>query len=483
MVEMSPGTMAVARIQPALTPVVATISNLVAAFEGAGRELALVGGCVRDAAIGRVDSDLDLTTDARPDEILTLVRRHADAVWDTGIRFGTVGTRIAGLQVEITTYRADAYRADSRKPEVRFGDSLHEDLARRDFTVNAMALTLPAGALLDPFGGAADLAIGVLRTPSAPQESFSDDPLRMMRAARFVSQLGFRIAPETFAAMCDMAERITIVSAERVRDELVKLLLGRWPTAGLRVMVDSGLAAYVLPELPALQLEIDEHHHHKDVYEHTLTVIEQAQELESSHEPTSDPDFVLRFAALMHHVGKPRTRRLEPDGGVSFHHHEVVGAKLTRKRMRELRFSKADIDNVARLVELHLRFHGYSGGEWTDAAVRRYVRDAGPLLTRLHKLTRADSTTRNKRKAAQLQASYDSLERRIATLAQAEELAAIRPDLDGTEIMSVLGIPAGPLVGQAYRYLLEVRMDQGPLSRDQAEVLLRAWWAEHGSAH
>ncbi len=478
MQEMSPGAMAVARIRPALTPAVGALSPLITAFAQAGRELALVGGCVRDAAIGRSDSDLDLTTDARPEEILHIVRPHVDAVWETGIRFGTVGMRIAGLQVEITTYRADSYQVESRKPEVRFGDSLHEDLARRDFTVNAMALTLPTGALLDPFGGVEDLALGVLRTPGAPEQSFSDDPLRMLRAARFVSQLGLRISPEVFAAMRAMAERITIVSAERVRDELVKLMLGTHPTAGLRVLVDSGLAHYVLPELPALELEIDEHHHHKDVYEHTLKVIEQAQALESSHEPTSGPDFVLRFAALMHDVGKPRTRRLEPGGGVSFHHHEVVGAKLTRKRMRALRFAKSDIDDVSRLVELHLRFHGYSGGEWTDAAVRRYVRDAGPLLTRLHKLTRADSTTRNVRKAAQLQATYDSLEQRIAQLAQAEELAAIRPDLDGTQIMAILGIPAGPQVGQAYRYLLEVRMDEGPLSPAEAEARLRTWWAE-----
>ncbi len=463
---------AVARVRPALAPAVAQIGGLVEAFATAGYELALVGGSVRDAALGRADNDLDLTTNARPEQILALIGPHADSVWQTGIRFGTVGLRCGPYLVEITTYRAEAYDPESRKPVVAFGDSLTDDLLRRDFTVNSMALRLPTGALEDPFAGMADLASGVLRTPGAPEDSFGDDPLRMLRAARFVSQLGFTIDPAAFEAMQAMAERIEIVSAERIRDELVKLLLGADPTAGLRVLVDSHLAAYVLPELPALALEIDEHHHHKDVYEHTLTVLEQAIALEQD-----GPDLTLRLAALLHDIGKPRTRRFETGGGVSFHHHEVVGAKMTRKRMRALRFPNDTTDDVARLVELHLRFHGYAGGEWTDAAVRRYVRDAGPLLDRLHKLTRADCTTRNRRKAAALQRTYDALEQRIDVLAEQEELASLRPDLDGTQIMSLLDIPAGPLVGQAYRYLLELRMDRGPLGAEAAEIELRSWWA------
>ena len=454
------------------------LEPIIAAFAGAGFELALVGGSVRDAALGRADSDLDLTTNARPEDIVRLVRPHVEALWETGIRFGTVGVKRADYQVEITTYRAEAYAPDSRKPAVEFGDDLFGDLARRDFTINSMALRLPSGALEDPFAGLTDLAAGVIRTPGRPEDSFGDDPLRMMRAARFVSQLGFTIEPATLAAMTAMADRIAIVSAERVRDELVKLLLGRYPVAGVRVLVETGLAAHILPEVPALALEIDEHHRHKDVYEHSLTVMSQAIDLESTHEPTSGPDLVLRLAALLHDIGKPRTRRFTPDGGVSFHHHEVVGAKMTRKRMQALRFPNDTIDDVSKLVELHLRFHGYSGGEWTDSAVRRYVRDAGDLLPRLHKLTRADSTTRNRRKAAALQSSYDSLERRIATLAEQEELASIRPDLDGNDIMELLGLPPGPQVGRAYRHMLEVRLEQGPLTRAAAEAELRRWWSE-----
>ena len=343
---------------------------------------------------------------------------------------------------------------------------------RRDFSVNAMAVRLPGTTFVDPLGGLTDLAQGVLRTPGTPEASFSDDPLRMMRAARFAAQLGFTVAPDVVAAMTAMAERITIVSAERVRDELVKLMLSPDPRAGLALLVDTGLAEQVLPELPRLRLEIDEHHRHKDVYEHTLTVVEQAIDLEPS-----GPDFVLRFAALMHDVGKPRTRRFEDGGGVSFHHHEVVGAKLTRRRMQALRFSNDVIDEVSGLVELHLRFHGYGTGEWTDSAVRRYVRDAGPLLDRLHVLTRADCTTRNRSKAAALAKAYDDLERRIARLAEEEELAAIRPDLDGTQIMAILDIPPGRLVGEAYRFLLELRLDRGPLPPEVAESELRAWYA------
>ena len=466
------------RVRPTLTPAVVALEPIIGAFAAAGYELALVGGSVRDAALGRADSDLDLTTNARPEDIVRLVRPHVESLWETGIRFGTVGARRAGYQVEITTYRAESYVPDSRKPEVVFGDDLVGDLERRDFTINAMALRLPSGALEDPFGGMDDLASAVIRTPARPEDSFADDPLRMMRAARFVSQLGFTIDAPTLNAMTAMAERIAIVSAERVRDELVKLLMGQYPVLGVRVLVETGLAEHILPEVPALSLEIDEHHRHKDVYEHSLTVMAQAIDLETSHDPASGPDLVLRLAALLHDIGKPRTRRFTADGGVSFHHHEVVGAKMTRKRLQALRFPNDTIDEVSKLVELHLRFHGYSGGEWTDSAVRRYVRDAGPLLPRLHKLTRADSTTRNRRKAAALQASYDSLERRIAVLEEAEELAAIRPDLDGNEIMTLLGLPPGPDVGRAYRHMLEVRLEQGPLSRAEAEAELRRWWSE-----
>ena len=466
------------RVRPTLTPAVVALEPIIGAFAAAGYELALVGGSVRDAALGRADADLDLTTNARPEDIVRLVRPHVESLWETGIRFGTVGARRAGYQVEITTYRAESYAPDSRKPEVVFGDDLVGDLERRDFTINAMALRLPSGALEDPFGGMDDLASAVIRTPARPEDSFADDPLRMMRAARFVSQLGFTIDAPTLTAMTAMAERIAIVSAERVRDELVKLLMGQYPVLGVRVLVETGLAEHILPEVPALSLEIDEHHRHKDVYEHSLTVMAQAIDLETSHDPASGPDLILRLAALLHDIGKPRTRRFTADGGVSFHHHEVVGAKMTRKRMQALRFPNDTIDEVSKLVELHLRFHGYSGGEWTDSAVRRYVRDAGPLLPRLHKLTRADSTTRNRRKAAALQASYDSLERRIAVLEEAEELAAIRPDLDGNEIMTLLGLPPGPDVGRAYRHMLEVRLEQGPLSRAEAEAELRRWWSE-----
>ncbi|MCB0916022.1 MAG: CCA tRNA nucleotidyltransferase [Actinobacteria bacterium] len=468
---------AVARVRPALGPAVAELAGIVDSFAAAGRELALVGGSVRDAALGRTDSDLDLTTDAPPEQIVELVAPHADALWDTGIRFGTVGIRRAGYQVEITTYRAEHYAPDSRKPEVVFGTDLLEDLARRDFTINAMAVRLPTGAFEDPHGGMLDLVEGTIRTPAAPQDSFADDPLRMMRAARFVSQLGFEIEPATYAAMTESAERIAIVSAERVRDELVKLMLGRYPSAGIRVLVDTGLADFVLPEVPALSLEIDEHRRHKDVYEHSLTVLDQAIALESAHEPAVPPDFVLRFAALMHDIGKPRTRRFTSDG-VSFHHHEVVGAKMTRKRMKALRFPNDVTDDVSRLVELHLRFHGYGSGEWTDAAVRRYVRDAGSQLTRLHKLTRADSTTRNRRKAAALQATYDDLERRIERLAEQEELQALRPELDGKQIMAILGIPPGPQVGEAYRHLLEFRIENGILGEEAVTAELRRWWDE-----
>ncbi len=446
-------------------------------FADAGYELALVGGPVRDALLGRTGADLDLTTDAHPAQVLELVRDWADAVWDVGIRFGTVGVRKGDRQLEITTYRAEAYDPASRKPVVTYGDRLDDDLVRRDFTVNAMAVRLPSFAFVDRHDGVADLEAGVLRTPGRPQDSFTDDPLRMLRAARFASQLGLRATAEVEAAMTELAERIEIVSAERVREELSRLLLGADPRAGLALLVRTGLAARVLPELPALALEIDEHHRHKDVYEHSLTVLEQAIALETAHQPASGPDLVLRLAALLHDVGKPRTRRFEAGGRVSFHHHEVVGARMVRKRLTALRYPKDVVEDVSRLVELHLRFHGYGDGDWTDAAVRRYVRDAGDLLVRLHKLTRADCTTRNRRKAERLARSYDALEERIARLAEQEELAAIRPDLDGNQIMALLDIPPGRAVGEAYRYLLELRMEHGPLGAERAEAELRAWWA------
>jgi len=450
------------------------IDELGARFEAAGEEIALVGGPVRDAMLGRLQQDLDFTTSARPEVTERLLRGWADAIWDVGRAFGTIGCRKDEWQVEITTYRSEAYDRDSRKPEVAYGDSLAEDLVRRDFTVNAMAVTLPERRFEDPYGGIVDLAHQTLRTPGRPEDSFTDDPLRMMRAARFAAQLGFTVAPEVLAAMTDMAERITIVSAERVRDELVKLVCSPDPRRGLRVLVDTGLAAYVLPELPALALERDEHHRHKDVYQHTLTVLEQSIDLEDRL-PEGGPDFVARFAALMHDVGKPRTRRFVGDGTVTFHHHDVVGAKLTRKRMQALRFSRDQIDAVSTLVELHLRFHGYGSGEWTDSAVRRYVRDAGPLLPWLHVLTRADCTTRNKKKADRLRRTYDELEARIERLSEEEELASIRPDLDGNQIMEILGIGPGREVGEAYRHLLELRMDHGPMSFDDARAALLAW--------
>jgi poly(A) polymerase len=451
------------------------IDELGARFTRAGEQIALVGGPVRDAMLGRLHNDLDFTTSARPETTERLLVGWADATWDMGRSFGTIGCRKGEWQVEITTYRSDTYDPASRKPAVDFGDNLAGDLWRRDFTVNAMAVTLPDRTFEDPYGGIVDLAHGVLRTPGTPEDSFSDDPLRMMRAARFAAQLGFTVDPAVVAAMRDMAARIDIVSAERVRDELVKLVTAPYPRRGLSLLVETGLAERVLPELPALALERDEHHRHKDVYEHTLTVLEQSMDLEERL-PGGGPDFVSRFAALMHDVGKPRTRRFQDDGTVTFHHHDVVGAKLSRKRMKALRFSNDVTEQVSRLVELHLRFHGYGSGEWTDSAVRRYVRDAGDQLERLHVLTRADCTTRNKRKAERLRRAYDDLEARIARLAEQEELDSLRPDLDGNEIMEVLGLGPGREVGEAYRFLLEARMDRGPMTKEQATDVLLQWW-------
>jgi poly(A) polymerase len=455
-------------------PVAQELAELFAAH---GYRLYLVGGTVRDALLGRPESDLDFTTDARPDAVLALVDGWASAVWDTGIAFGTVGLRRRGVTMEITTFRSDAYDRVSRNPVVAYGDTIEDDLKRRDFSVNAMALELTGGrrTFVDPFGGLAALAAGSLDTPATPEESFADDPLRMLRAARFVAQLGFTPAPRVIAAMTAMAGQLARITAERVQVELSKLLLGTYPRRGIELLVDTGLADVVLPEVPAMRLAIDEHMQHKDVYTHSLVVLEQAIGRE-----TSGPDLVLRLAALLHDVGKPDTRRREPDGRVSFHHHEVIGAKLVRRRLRALRYPKVIVDEVAQLVFLHLRFHGYGGGEWTDSAVRRYVTDAGPLLDRLHKLVRSDCTTRNKRRAAALQRTYDDLEARITALRAQEELDAIRPDLDGNAIMELLGIPPGPLVGRAYKHLLGVRMERGPLSRAEAEAELRRWAAENG---
>lgn len=455
-------------------------------FAAAGHELAIVGGPVRDALLGRVSHDLDFTTSASPDETQTILAKWADAHWDIGKEFGTIGAKKYGVNgaedavVEVTTYRTDEYDPTSRKPIVAFGDNIEGDLSRRDFTVNAMAIRLPQREFVDPFGGLEDLAAGVLRTPIAPEKSFDDDPLRMMRAARFAGQLGFDVEESAFAAMAAMANRISIVSAERVHDELNKLMLSADPVRGLGVLVDSGLAEQVIPEVPGMKVATDEHKRHKDVFSHSMTVLQQAIDLETGPEgAVPGPDLVLRLAALLHDIGKPATRKFEDNGSVSFHHHELVGAKLAAKRMRALKYDKETTKDVSRLIELHLRFHGYGEGTWTDSAVRRYVTDAGPLLERLHRLTRADCTTRNRAKARRLSDAYDSLEARIAVLAEQEELAAIRPDLDGQQIMEILGIKPGRAVGGAYKYLMELRLDEGPLGPEAARERLLAWWAQH----
>jgi poly(A) polymerase len=463
----------------ALNQHAAVLREIGAAFDATGHELYLVGGSVRDAFLGRLSPDLDLTTDARPDQVQQIVRRWADSVWETGIEFGTVGVGKGEHRLEITTFRADTYDQVTRNPEVRFGDRLDDDLVRRDFTVNAMAVRVTsagAGEFLDPLNGLAALRAQVLDTPSAPEISFGDDPLRMLRAARFVSQLGFTVAPRVRTAIEEMAPQLGRISAERVAAELDKLLLGADPVAGIDLLVQTGMGEVVLPEVGGMQMAIDEHHQHKDVYQHSLTVLRQAVALEDD-----GPDLVLRWAALLHDIGKPATRRHEADGGVSFHHHEVVGAKMVRKRLRALKYSKQMVDDISQLVYLHLRFHGYGGGKWTDSAVRRYVTDAGPLLPRLHKLVRADCTTRNKRRAARLQANYDQLEARIAELTAQEDLARVRPDLDGNQIMQLLDIPAGPQVGEAWRFLKELRLDRGPLTDDEARAELLAWWRSRGN--
>ncbi len=450
-------------------------SSLAAAFAAKGFRLALVGGPVRDAILGRLGNDLDFTTDAHPLESKKILKSWAENVWDTGIEFGTVAGKRGDTTVEVTTYRSETYEKDSRKPDVEYGDSIEGDLSRRDFTVNAMALELTTTKpeFIDPFGGIDDLAKKILRTPVTAEQSYSDDPLRMMRAARFAAQLNFTLADDVLDAMSSMAPRLSIISAERIRDEFVKLLMSDHPRIGITILVDTGLADIALPEIPKLRLEIDEHHHHKDVYEHSITVLEQAI---TQEDRLGGPNLVIRLASLLHDIGKPKTRNLIAGGGVSFHHHEVVGARLSKKRLKELRFDNETIDAVETLVALHLRFHGYGEGEWTDSAVRRYVRDAGDLLTHLHVLTRADCTTRNVKKAERLSRTYDSLEARIAKLMEEEELSKIRPDLDGAQVMQLLQIKPSADVGKALDFLMELRMEHGPLGEERATEELIQWW-------
>jgi poly(A) polymerase len=450
-------------------------TKLAAAFKAAGFKLALVGGPVRDAILGRLGNDLDFTTDAKPAESKKILEVWADSVWEIGAEFGTIAARKGEIEVEVTTYRSESYDLNSRKPDVQFGESIEGDLKRRDFTINAMALELTTTppTFLDLFGGITDLQSKLIKTPGTAEDSFSDDPLRMMRAARFMSQLNFNVDSSVIAAIKKMADRLSIISAERIRDEFIKTLMSPNPRLGLTLLVETGLADKFLPEIPKLKLEIDEHHHHKDVYEHTLTVLEQAIALEDR---LAGPNLTLRLAALMHDIGKPKTKELIPGGGVSFHHHEVVGSRMTKERLRTLRFDNHVIKDVAQLVFLHLRFHGYGSGEWTDSAVRRYVRDAEDLLIHLHLLTRADCTTRNKKKADLLARTYDQLEDRIVALMAQEELNKIRPDLDGVEIMKILDIKPSPVVGQAYNHLLELRLEHGPLGVEKATAELLTWW-------
>ena len=455
-------------------------SSLAQAFKAKGFTLALVGGPVRDAILGRLGNDLDFTTNALPQESKKILQVWAENIWETGIAFGTVAGKRGDTTVEVTTYRSEQYDADSRKPEVAYGKDILGDLARRDFTVNSMALELTGDApeFIDPFNGLADLAKKVLRTPGKPNDSFNDDPLRMMRAARFASQLDFEIDPEVVTSIKDLSARIAIVSAERVRDELTKILMSPNPRAGITILVDTGLAEIFIPEIPKLRLEVDEHHHHKDVYEHSITVLEQAIMQEAR---LGGPNLVIRLAALLHDIGKPKTRSFIEGGGVSFHHHEVVGARLVKKRLQELRFDSHTVEAVETLTALHLRFHGYGDGEWSDSAVRRYVRDAGDLLTHLHVLTRADCTTRNKAKATRLSGIYDSLEARIDILMEQEELSKIRPDLDGAQVMSLLNLKPSREVGAAMDFLMELRLDQGQISEEKATVELLNWWKNRGA--
>jgi poly(A) polymerase len=452
-------------------------SELAKAFKAKGFKLALVGGPVRDAILGRLGNDLDFTTNAHPKDCERILNKWADSVWDVGAAFGTIAGKKGEITVEITTYRSESYKADSRKPAVEFGESIEGDLSRRDFTINAMALELTTDvpAFIDLYGGVSDLQNKVIRTPGKPEDSFSDDPLRMMRAARFMSQLDFMVDPNVIAAMKNMAGRIEIISAERIRDEFIKTIMGQKPRLGITLLVETGLADIFLPEVPKLKLEIDEHHHHKDVYEHSLTVLEQAIALEDR---IGGANLTLRLAALLHDIGKPKTRQLIAGGGVSFHHHEVVGSRMCKERLRKLRFDNQIINDVSQLVFSHLRFHGYGSGEWTDSAVRRYVRDAGELLNHLHLLTRADCTTRNKKKADLLAKTYDELEQRIAVLMEQEELNKIRPDLSGEQIMEILKLKPSPMVGKAYDFLLELRLENGPLGEEKAKEHLLNWWQQ-----
>jgi len=452
-------------------------TDLAKQFKAAGFKLALVGGPVRDAILGRLGNDLDFTTDALPKQSEKILEKWADSVWDIGAAFGTVAGKKGEITVEITTYRSESYDPSSRKPDVEFGKSIEADLARRDFTINAMALELTTEqpTFIDLFNGVTDLQNKIIKTPGKPEDSFTDDPLRMMRAARFMSQLNFAVDPAIIDAIKNMSSRLEIISAERIRDEFTKIILSPAPRIGITLLVESGLADYFLPEVPKLKLEIDEHHHHKDVYEHSLTVLEQAIGLEQR---LGGPNLTLRLAALLHDIGKPKTKQLIPGGGVSFHHHEVVGARMCKERLKKLRFDNHLINDVAKLTFLHLRFHGYGSGEWTDSAVRRYVRDAGELLTHLHLLTRADCTTRNKKKAEGLAKTYDQLEKRIEDLMAQEELNKIRPDLTGDEIMQILGIKPSPIVGKAYEFLLELRLEHGPQGEEKAKEELLKWWKE-----
>ena len=473
--QVAPEKIATQLIRDALTSLPDSI-ELGELFNAAGFDLALVGGSVRDLILQRDLGDLDFTTPATPEQIVKITKPWADSVWDLGMEFGTVGVRKNNQVFEITTYRSEVYVSESRKPAVKFGTDINQDLIRRDFTINAIAVMLPSFEFVDLFGGVNDLVKRLIRTPREPELSFSEDPLRMMRAARFASQLEFTPVADVIIAITEMRERIRIVSAERVRDEFTKLIMGSNPLHGLEILIGTNLADEIIPELPALQLEIDEHHKHKDVYEHSLKVLSQAIDLEAIHEPSCEPDLVLRLAALLHDIGKPKTRKFESGGGVSFHHHEVVGAKIARKRLVAMRYPNDVIDSVTKLIELHLRFHGYGDGQWTDSAVRRYVRDAGDELLRLHKLTRADCTTRNQRRAMMLAATYDDLEDRIAKLQEQEELNSIRPDLDGEEIMAALNLKPGPQVGKAYNHMLNLRLDKGPMSKAEAITELKNWW-------
>jgi len=448
-------------------------------FSKNGFEISLVGGPVRDAVLGKLVKDLDLTTNAKPDEIQKCLKGWADSIWDVGIKFGTVGAKVKDYVFEITTYRTEQYEDTSRKPSVEFGKTLEEDLARRDFTINAMALRLPNFELVDIYNGLTDLNNKILRTPLDAQISFSEDPLRMLRAARFMSKLDLKPQADLVEAMKTLADRLKIVSMERINDEFNKLLLTDKPRPGIELLVETGVAEHFLPELPALKLEIDEHHHHKDVYQHSLTVLDQVIDLETKHQPQIKADLILRIAALLHDIGKPKTRKFEGEGRVSFHHHEVVGARLAKKRLEKLRYSNEIIEQVCLLIELHLRFHGYGDGKWTDSAVRRYVRDAEEQLIRLHKLTRADCTTRNDAKAEKLRNAYNDLEQRIVELSKQEELKSMRPELDGAEIMKVLGIKPGPEVGKAYQFLLDLRFDKGIIGIDKATEELKTWWAKN----